>query len=51
VRPGIERASFPLKGGLAVVEMPSALSREDFEDFQAWIQLVLRKAKRSIQAE
>jgi hypothetical protein len=45
---GIERASFPLKGGLAVVEMPAELSAEDFEDFEAWMQLVLRKAKRSV---
>jgi len=50
LRVGIERASFPLKAGLAVVEMPAELSAEDFEDFEAWMQLVLRKAKRSVRA-
>jgi hypothetical protein len=48
LRVGMERASFPLKAGLAVIEMPAELSKEDFEDFEAWVQLVLRKAKRSM---
>lgn len=49
--PGIvrrERAEYPLKSGVAAVEMPSEFSPEDYEDFEARLQLILRTAKRSI---
>ena len=48
VPPQIGRASFPLGAGMALIEMPAELTQEDFNDFEAWIQLLLQRIKRSI---
>lgn len=45
---GMQEATFPLAEGLAVVQWPKELSPESYEDFEAWVQLTLRRAKRSI---
>lgn len=45
---GTAQATFPLSEGLAVLRWPENMSRSSFEDFEAWISLLLRKAKRSI---
>ena len=39
---------FTLKEGLAVIQWPTQLSEESYEDFEAWMNLVLRKAARSV---
>lgn len=39
---------FTLPEGSAVLQCPERLSRESYEDLVAWLQIVLRKAKRSI---
>jgi len=44
----IEKAVLPLSEGTAVLEAPKELSPESFEDLEAWLQILLRKAKRSI---
>jgi hypothetical protein len=48
---GITQATFPLQEGMATLRWPENLSASSFEDFEGWIQLVLRKAKRSISYE
>ncbi len=47
-QPGMKEDVFTLKEGLAVVQWPAQLSEESFEDFEAWMNLVLRKAARSV---
>lgn len=47
--PGVARAEFPLSEGIARIEFPAKLSRESLEDFEAWLQLLLRQAKRAEQ--
>ena len=47
-RPGMQQATMPLSEGDATLEWPRYLSSESFEDFEAWVQLMLRRAKRSI---
>lgn len=50
VQSGIKEAVFPLEEGEAVLQWPEHLSKESFEDFESWLQLLLRKTKRSIDA-
>ena len=44
----MQEATFPLAEGLAVVQWPKELSKESYEDFEAWVKLTLRRAKRSV---
>lgn len=48
-KPGMVRSEFPLGDGIARLEFPAKLSREMLEDFEAWLQLILRQAKRAEQ--
>lgn len=50
-KPGTERADFPLQEGMARLEFPTTLSAESYEDLEAWVKLVLRRAKRSVEGE
>lgn len=43
-RPGVERAEFPLRSGLVIMEMPSEFSKKDFDLFKAWLELIKQKA-------
>jgi len=45
-KPGLRRDVFTLDEGDAILQWPSDLSPESFEDFQGWLQLVERKARR-----
>lgn len=45
---GMTQAIFPLEEGEALLQMPTHLSKESFEDFEQWVALILKKAKRSI---
>lgn len=47
IKAGMQRADFPLAEGIARIEFPADMSAESYEDFDAWIKLVLRRAKRS----
>ena len=44
-------ATLPLDEGIASLTWPKSLSQESFEDFQDWVELMLRRAKRSISDE
>lgn len=44
-------ATLPLDEGVASLTWPKSLSQESFEDFQDWVELMLRRAKRSISNE
>lgn len=46
--PGTKEDVFTLDEGPVVLQYPERLSPESFEDFESWLQLVIRKAKRSI---
>jgi hypothetical protein len=45
---GFQQATFPLNGGDAVVQWPENLNADEFEDFKDWLELVMRKVKRSV---
>lgn len=45
---GFQQAVFPLTGGNAIVQWPEHISSAEFEDFQDWLELVIRKVKRSV---
>jgi len=51
LKPGVERAEFPLPEGVARLEFPASLSSASYEDMQAWLELLLRRAKRSVNDE
>lgn len=46
--PGFQQAVFPLNGGEAIVQWPEHISPAEFEDFEDWLALVIRKVKRSV---
>lgn len=48
VKTGMTQAVFPLEEGEALLQMPDRFSKESFEDFKAWIDLLLKKAARTI---
>lgn len=45
---GIRQDTFTLDEGQAILQWPDRLSADSFEDFESWIQLQLKKIKRSI---
>ncbi|HEX9789695.1 MAG TPA: hypothetical protein VGA60_03445 [Kiloniellales bacterium] len=47
-KPGVQRAEFPLTEGTVRLDFPSALSSESFEDLEEWLNLILRRVKRSV---
>lgn len=51
LKPGMQRADFPLAEGIARIEFPADMSPESYEDMDAWLKLVLRRAKRSVKTE
>lgn len=44
----MKEATFPLDEGLGVIQWPEPISQESYEDFEQWVQLVLRKVQRSV---
>ena len=46
-KPGMNNEVFTLEEGEVVLQWPSKLSPESFEDFDAWLTIILRKAKRA----
>jgi len=46
---GHKRDTFSLDQGQAALEWPEGLTSDSYEDFESWIQLQLKKIKRSIQ--
>ncbi len=46
---GMKEDVFTLDEGPVVLQYPETLSKESFEDLESWLQLIIRKAKRSIQ--
>lgn len=48
---GTKEDVFTLEEGQVVLQYPESLSKESFEDFESWLELVVRKAKRSIRTE
>jgi hypothetical protein len=44
---GMQEAIFPLAEGTAVVKWPVSMSLESYEEFEDWIKLTLRRAKRA----
>ena len=47
---GLRQDTFSLDEGQVMLQFPEKMSSDSFEDFQSWIELQLRKIKRSIQA-
>jgi hypothetical protein len=48
---GIRQDRFTLNEGLAILQWPTSLSRESYEDFESWINLRLKIIKRSVWGE
>jgi hypothetical protein len=51
VEPRTERAQFPLPEGVVRIEFPTSLSSASYNDMQAWLDLVMRRAKRAVTDE
>jgi hypothetical protein len=49
--PGFQQATFPLNGGDASVQWPENITLAEFQDFQDWLELVIRKVKRSVKGD
>lgn len=47
-RPGMRQEVFTLDEGDITLQWPERLSLDSYQDFESWLQLVLRKAKRAI---
>jgi hypothetical protein len=48
---GMKEDVFTLDEGQVVLQWPENLSQASFEDFESWLELVIRKVKRSVQSE
>jgi hypothetical protein len=48
---GTKEDVFNLGEGPVVLQYPETMSPESFEDFESWLKLVIRKAKRGVQAD
>lgn len=48
VQSGMRQDVFTLDEGQALIQWPETLSQDSFEDFKSWLDLVIRKAKRSV---
>jgi len=48
---GVKQDIFTLEEGQVVLQWPAKLSQDSYEDFEGWINLILRRAKRSIVQE
>jgi hypothetical protein len=48
VEPKSERAQFPLPEGVVRLEFPSSLSSASYADMQAWLDVIMRRAKRGV---
>jgi hypothetical protein len=46
-----ERAIFPLPEGLVVLEVPTQLSQASYQDLEAWMEVMLRRIKRSVKIQ
>lgn len=44
----MNESTFPLEEGIAVLQWPKELSADSFQDFESWVNLTLRRAKRSV---
>lgn len=51
LRAGVRRDIFTLDEGEAILQWPSRLTAEGFEDLKAWLDLIIRKAERASKAE
>lgn len=47
-RQKMNQAVFPLREGEATIQWPANLSKESFEDLEVWLNLIIRRAKRSV---
>ena len=48
LEPKAERAQFPLPEGVVRLEFPANLSSASYADMQAWLDVIMRRAKRGI---
>lgn len=49
--PTVKEDVFTLESGEAVLRWPTSMSRADFEDFEAWLEIVKRKALRLVMTD
>ena len=45
------RSDISREGSIVRLDFPAALSAASYEDFEAWVELVLRRAKRGVSKE
>jgi hypothetical protein len=50
-KPGMNSDVFTLDEGEVILQWPSRMSPESYEDFKDWIELMTRKAKRSVKSK
>jgi hypothetical protein len=51
LKPGMNSDVFTLEEGEVILQWPSQMSPESYEDFKDWIELMTRKAKRSVKGK
>jgi hypothetical protein len=51
IEPRTERAQFPLPEGVVRIEFPTSMSSASYNDMQAWLDLLMRRAKRTVTDE
>lgn len=48
-KPGMNNATLPLDEGPVIIQWPTKMSQESYEDFKTWLDLIARKAKRAVE--
>lgn len=49
--PGMRQATLPLDSGDAVIQWPEQMTAENFKDLEDWLEIVMRKIKRSAETD
>ena len=48
---GLRQERFSLEAGEIIIQFPSSMTKEDYEDFTDWLQILQRKIKRTVTEE
>jgi hypothetical protein len=48
MQPGMKEDTYTLGDGQVVIQWPDKIAPEEYEDLETWMQLMIRKVKRSV---
>jgi hypothetical protein len=46
-QPGMNESTYPFDGGLATIQWPAQMTKDELTEFETWIDLIKKKAKRA----